>query len=214
MTEPIVRFAWERALRDAQVGDCAALAVGFAMATYASASGDRIFPGRKRLSAQLGVSESTIKRGQKSLEARGFISKVGAPDRFRGHAQEYQLTIPEPVSAVSGVDASPAHGSPATTGQGAPATPQQTITNNSSTYRTGMPAAPALNTAPGFGEEGECGGGVIQYRSESLTSDLTARQIWARQAIAERENREQGFDRDGQPREQRRPIRRGSRSDS
>jgi len=63
------------------------------LATYADADGSRVFPGTARLSVACEMDYRTTKRCLSVLRHLGLITPVRQVRR-RGHAEEYQLTIP------------------------------------------------------------------------------------------------------------------------
>jgi len=72
------------------------------MATYANSDGTRVRPGQKRLANVMGTSISTVERGQRALEAIGFIEMTykghsAGRGRSGGFASEYRLTIPSDI---------------------------------------------------------------------------------------------------------------------
>jgi hypothetical protein len=73
--------------------------LGLVMATYANADGSRVRPGQRRLANVMGTSISTVERGQRMLEALGFIEMTykghsAGRGKSGGYASEYRLTIP------------------------------------------------------------------------------------------------------------------------
>lgn len=68
-------------------------AVALMLATYADGDGSRVFPGTARLSVACEMDYRTIKRCLSVLRHLGLITPVRQVRR-RGHAEEYQLTIP------------------------------------------------------------------------------------------------------------------------
>ena len=97
--QPVGRFEWERTIRRAVIKPSSVKFLGLMMATFASADGSRVRPGRERLAAVMGTSLSVVDRGQKSLEELGFLDKVykghgAGRGRSGGFASEFQLSIP------------------------------------------------------------------------------------------------------------------------
>jgi hypothetical protein len=97
--EPLGRFEWERLVRRALIKPPSVKLLGLVMATYASKDGTRVRPGQKRLANVMGTSVSTVERGQRALEALGFIEMTykghsAGRGRSGGYASEYRLTIP------------------------------------------------------------------------------------------------------------------------
>lgn len=118
--EPIGRFEWERIVRRAVIKPPSAKFLGLMMATYASADGSRVRPGRDRLAAVMGTSMSVVDRGQRSLEKLGFLDKVykghgAGRGRKGGFASEFQLTVPSDLAHVPMLDQDESHSSPVTT---------------------------------------------------------------------------------------------------
>jgi hypothetical protein len=154
-----VRFRWERAFRGAAIGSASVLALGLTLATYADTDGASIFPGQDRLSADLGLSRSTIQRSQDRLEELGWISRKGTSNRRAGKAQEWRLTFPVKASPVMptepNVKASPAmptedEAPAATSVKASPVMPQQTIyisPPKPATESAGSSESPSLSEA-------------------------------------------------------------------
>ncbi|MDI3211694.1 helix-turn-helix domain-containing protein [Arthrobacter sp. AL12] len=97
--EPQGRFEWERLVRRAVIKPPSVKLLGLVMATYANSDGTRVRPGQKRLANVMGTSISTVERGQRALEAIGFIEMTykghsAGRGRSGGYASEYRLTIP------------------------------------------------------------------------------------------------------------------------
>jgi hypothetical protein len=97
--EPLGRFEWERVVRRAVIKPPSVKMLGLVMATYANSDGTRVRPGQKRLANVMGTSISTVERGQRALEALGFIEMTykghsAGRGKSGGYASEYRLTVP------------------------------------------------------------------------------------------------------------------------
>lgn len=95
----VTRVKWSRAIRsrDLKLAD---YAVGRALADYGNKDGSRCRPGTARLANDLSCTEKTVKRSLEALTEGGWLILANPGVRYRGVANEYQLTIPAPVAAV------------------------------------------------------------------------------------------------------------------
>ncbi len=94
---PMGRFDWERILGRCMLKPTSIKLIGYILATYADLeSGDRIFPGNKRIGAVAGASRSTVERGLEILGDAGLIHQLSSGSSYgRGaKASEYRLTAP------------------------------------------------------------------------------------------------------------------------
>ena len=118
--EPLGRFEWERLVRRALIKPPSIKLLGLVMATYANSDGTRVRPGQKRLANVMGTSISTVERGQRALEALGFIEMTykghsAGRGRAGGYASEYRLTIPSDIlERVPMLDPDESHPAPMT----------------------------------------------------------------------------------------------------
>lgn len=95
---PMGRFDWERILNHCIFKPNSAKLVGYAMATFADLeTGERIFPGNKRIGAITSASRSTVERGIEALEKCGLLHQVSSGSSYgrAAKASEYRLTAPE-----------------------------------------------------------------------------------------------------------------------
>lgn len=118
--EPLGRFEWERLIRRAILKPPSVKLLGLVMATYASRDGTQVRPGQKRLANVMGTSVSTVERGQRALEAYGFIEMTykghsAGRGRSGGYASEYRLTIPSDLlERIPMLDPDESHPAPMT----------------------------------------------------------------------------------------------------
>lgn len=100
--EPL-RITWDKAMRRAV--PAMTYAVACRLASYGDEHGADIFPGERRLAHDLSVSVATVRRHLLWLREAGWITRVasGGAGVGRPHeADQYQLTIPDHRSPVSG----------------------------------------------------------------------------------------------------------------
>ncbi|WP_047890194.1 hypothetical protein [Rhodococcus sp. ARP2] len=90
---PIERFEWERIIRRVSMPPTVKL-MALTLATYADMDGTRVRPGVDRLIRVTGTSLATVKRTLSWLREHGLIERVKQGNRWAGHADEYQLSIP------------------------------------------------------------------------------------------------------------------------
>lgn len=83
---------WTNLVRRARLGTHAT-AVALTLATYADADGSRVYPGIARVSFDVELSYTTVKRALSKLRETGLIRKVGR----HGDADAYRLIFAEDV---------------------------------------------------------------------------------------------------------------------
>ena len=103
--ERVGRFAWERALDDADLPVRTVL-VALALATFASADGTHAFPGEKKLAKRSHLPPSTVREHLKRLRETGWARRVsrGSTGSTRDEADEYHLCVPLAVPAAAAVE--------------------------------------------------------------------------------------------------------------
>jgi hypothetical protein len=98
MTEIPYRFRWEQAFRAAQIakGDngTSTVAIGFALATYASIDGSDVHPSYERVAAGLGVSARTVSRAAQRLVAEEWLAVTRERRPPHHPVTRYRLNIP------------------------------------------------------------------------------------------------------------------------
>ena len=92
---PARRFEWERIVRRLQISR-STKALAFILATYASADGSNVRPGRERLANVAARSPRTITRSLVELRDLGLIERTVEGSNYGRQAMsdEYRLTIP------------------------------------------------------------------------------------------------------------------------
>ncbi|MFD6134580.1 hypothetical protein [Isoptericola sp. NPDC060257] len=92
------RFEWERVLRRADL-PYTVKCMGLMIATYASADGGDMFPGRERLAAEAGLSPRQVSRHLDALRDAKLLTVTRMHNRQAGRADEYALTVPlDPIA--------------------------------------------------------------------------------------------------------------------
>ncbi|WP_176459982.1 helix-turn-helix domain-containing protein [Rhodococcus sp. 14-2470-1b] len=75
------------------------------LATFGSSkTGKNIHPSVARLAREMEVTERTVMRGMKWLRDNGWIVREKQGNRWRSHADEYRLNVPENVLDVMWLD--------------------------------------------------------------------------------------------------------------
>lgn len=142
------RFGWEHLLRRAVITPPSTKMLGFVMATYADHDGAKIHPGQKRLANVMGTSVSTVDRGQRALEALGFIEMVrkghsAGRGSAKGYASEFRLTVPSDLlERVPMLDKDGNHPSPMTSDSEKHTSP---MTSDSTDLPKGLPLETHVN---------------------------------------------------------------------
>lgn len=93
---------FKEVIRDTSLTESARL-IAIAIANYSDAQGLNSRPGNKKLFTELGMSESTVTRGVRSLISRGWIERVSEGDG-RGYAAVYNLKMPVDKLVNNSVD--------------------------------------------------------------------------------------------------------------
>lgn len=102
-TPAAFKFEWQKQMMRDHSIPMAQRAMGAHLFNYAEGDGTDVWPGRARLSAELGISESTIDRALSALRNAGWIvrEKRGSNTGRANMADVYRLTISK--TAVLGV---------------------------------------------------------------------------------------------------------------
>lgn len=118
---------FKEVIRDTSLTESARL-VAIAIANHSDAQGLNSRPGNKKLAEELGMANSTVKRGLSSLASKGWIVRAKMGDG-RGNASVYHLNLPvdklvdmsvdneikgvtgDPLSKIKGVTGGPKRGS-------------------------------------------------------------------------------------------------------
>ena len=118
---------FKEVVKDTSLTESARL-IAIAIANYSDAQGLNSRPGNKKLAEELGMANSTVKRGLSSLASKGWIVRAKMGDG-RGNASVYHLNLPvdklvdmsvdneikgvagEPLSKIKGVTGGPKRGS-------------------------------------------------------------------------------------------------------
>lgn len=83
---------FKEVIRDTSLTESARL-IAIAIANYSDAQGLNSRPGNKKLAEELGMANSTVKRGLSSLVSRGWLVQA-REGRGRGNASVYHLNLP------------------------------------------------------------------------------------------------------------------------
>ncbi len=89
------RFTWERMVRATKMDPSTKLAA-LICGTYANQDGTKVLPGLKRLSADAGLSQRSMKRAVVALRSMGLLDRVtkGSNLGVKDMVDVYRLVIP------------------------------------------------------------------------------------------------------------------------